>query len=198
MIVAVAMIMVMSVPVMVIMVVVMAVIMIMVVIMAMVMTVMMRVVMMVIMRARGGIGLERRFDLRHLGAARREQGLDLGIASDAQPVGEKLRRHVAVAERPGDARERGRIGDARLDQRFRGGDDLDQAAIVEHERIVGRKRGRLIEGEFDAGALVGEDEALLAGALLEIEDERVGGRRRARRTGTQDFCRERHRAASVS
>src|SRR5215831_14376278 len=80
----------------------------------------MAVVCVVVMRMAGDrIRLERRLDHDGLRATLAEQGLDLRVALDAQPVGEELHRHMPVAEQPRDAREYGRIGDARLDQRFR-------------------------------------------------------------------------------
>src|SRR5690242_3335587 len=107
------------------------------------------------------VRLERRGKRRQLRGDGGKQRLDLGVAAQTQAVGEDLHRHVAVAELPGDAGERRRIGDARLDQRLRLRYDLDQAAVVEHQQIVGRERRRLGEIELDAGALAGEEEALL-------------------------------------
>jgi hypothetical protein len=148
--------------------------------------------MLVIMGCRRNIGLERRLDRSSFRAALLEQGFDRRTVPDAQAIGEHLHRHVTVAERPGEARERRRIGQACLDQRLRRGDNLHHAPVIEQERIVGPQRRRLLEGELDAGPLAGEDEALLPAALLEIENERIGGRRRPHRAGAQDFCRERH------
>ena len=161
-------------------------------IMRVVMAVAMMMIVIMIVRRRRGIRLERRLDGGDPCAALLEQGLDRGVGPHAQPVGKKLRRHMTVAERPGEPRECGRIGKARLDHRLGRGDDLDDAAIVEHKRVVGRERGRLLEGEFDAGTFAGEDEALLPATLLEIENQRLG-RRRARGAGAQDLCGERHR-----
>lgn len=157
---------------------------------AMIMVIMMMMPMLV--GRRRNIGLERRLDRSGFRAALLEHCFDRRAVPDAQAIGEHLRRHVTVAEGPGEARERRRIGQARLDQRLGRGDDLHHASVIEQERIVGRQRRRLVEGEFDAGPLAGEDEALLPAALLEIENERIGGLRRPRRAGAQDFCRERH------
>lgn len=163
-------------------------------IVAMVMVVPMIMVMpmLVIMGGRRGIRLEGRLDCGGFRAALLEQGFDGRAVPDAQAIGKHLRRDVTVAECPGEARERRRISQPRLDQRLGCGDDLHHAPVVEQERIVCPQRRRLLESELDAGALAGEDEALLPAALLEIEDERIGGLPRARRAGAQDFCRERH------
>jgi len=111
----------MSVPMMMIMTVIMVVIMIMAVIMIMIMSVMMviMVMMMRVARLRAcTIRLERRRERRQLRGGAGEQRLDLGVAEQTQSIGEDLHRHMTIAELPRDAGERGRIGDARLDQRF--------------------------------------------------------------------------------
>ncbi len=59
------------------------------------------------------------------------------IALRANAVRQKLHRDVAVAKMPGDPGQRADIGGARLDQGLRGRDHFDQAAIVEHQQIVG-------------------------------------------------------------
>ncbi len=153
---------------------------------------MMVMIMVVIVTRRRSVGLERRFDHGRLQAALLEQYLDLGIGPDPQPVGEQLDRSMAVAEQPGDAGERGRIGDARLDHRLGRRHDLHQLAVIEQQRVVRRERRRFLECELDAGAFAGEHETLLGGALGEIEDQRVGDRRRVRGAGAQDLLGKRH------
>ena len=59
----------------------------------------------------------------------------------------------------------GKIVGAHLDQRLGLGHDLDQPAVVEHQRVVGAKPHRLGEIELDAGAFDPEQEALLRLAL---------------------------------
>ena len=99
---------------------------------------------------------------------------------------------MPVAEQPGGSRQHSRIGNAGLDQRFGIGHDLDQAPVIEHQRVVGRESGRLGEIEFDAGALAGEEESLLGLALIEIENEIVGGGARTRFARPQDLDGARH------
>ena len=118
------------------------------------------VAVMVMMRGAGAlrgraVGLERREQRHHLGGDAGEQRLDLGIAAQPHPVGEDLHRRVPVAEPPGEPRERDHIGNTRLDQRFGIRHDVDQAAVVEHQHVVGRERRRLGEIELDAGAVAG-------------------------------------------
>jgi len=163
------------------------------VIMIMIMIMMMIIVVMIMARMRArAVGLERRGERRELRRDTGEQRLDLGVAADPHPVGEDLHRHVAIAEPPGHASERRGIRDARFDQRFRVSHDLDQRAVVEHERVIGRKRRRIGEIEFDAGAPAGEEETLLGLALVEIENERIAGGGRTRLAGSQDFRRAWH------
>ncbi|HEY1540903.1 MAG TPA: hypothetical protein VGG01_00710 [Xanthobacteraceae bacterium] len=164
------------------------------VLMIMMMTVRVGMVMMrmVPIRARA-IRLERRGERRQLRGGAGEQRLDLSIRAQAQPVGEDLRGHVPVTELPRDASERRRISNACLDQRFRIRHDVDQAAVIEHQRIVGGERRRLGEIELDAGAFAGEEETLLGLALVETEDERVSGTGGPRLARSQDIGGARHR-----
>ena len=62
---------------------------------------------------------------------------------------------------------------ANLDQRLGFGHDLDQFAVVEHQRIVGAQPHRFGEIELDAGAFDAEHEALLRLALRIGQDQRV-------------------------
>ena len=109
--------------------------------------------------------LERRVDRNELRAEALQQRLDRRIALEPQPPLQHLHRHVTVAEMPGQPRQRRKVGGARLDQRLGLGHHLDQAAVVEHQRVVGAKPHRLGEIELDAGAFDAEQEALLRLAL---------------------------------
>ena len=91
-------------------------------------------------------------------------------------VGQHLHRHVAVAEMPGKPRERVEIGGARLDQRLRRGDDLDQRAILEHQAIVGIKPRRRVQVDVDRDALDGGDADLAGAALGVVENDGVDDR----------------------
>jgi len=78
---------------------------------------------------------------------------------------------------PGEPRQRRQIVGPDLKQRLGLGHHLDQAAVVEHQRVVGAKPHRLGEIEFDAGALDAEQEALVrltlrvrqAGAVRDVK-----------------------------
>ena len=147
-------------------------------IMAVVMMVVIVVMVIVVMIARRrGVGaalrLERRVDGGDLRAEAFQQRLDRRIALEPQPALQHLHRHMAVAEMPGEPRQRRQIGGARLDQRLGLGHHLDQPAVVEHQRIVGAQPHRLGEIELDAGAFDAEQEALLRLALRVGQDQRV-------------------------
>src|SRR5947209_8010419 len=82
-------------------------------VMVMIMMVIVTVMMIMVMIVSGhhrAVRLERRGERRQLGARIREQRFYVGIGAQAQAVRKDLHRHVAVAELPGDARKRGRIG----------------------------------------------------------------------------------------
>jgi hypothetical protein len=151
-------------------------------VMVMVIVAMVVVGMAVMLMTGGGLvgaafGLERRFDRGNLGAQAFEQRFDCRISLQSQPAFQHLHRHMAVAEMPGEPRQRGQVGGAHLDQRFGLGHHLDQGAIVEQQRIIGAKPHWLGQIEFDAGALDPEQEALLRLALRVGEDERIDRRR---------------------
>lgn len=70
-----------------------------------VMVVMMRMIVMRMCRFVGAaFGLERRFEVHHLGAQRFQQRLDRWITLRPDTVRQKLHRHMAVAEMPGKPR----------------------------------------------------------------------------------------------
>ena len=76
---------------------------------------------------------------------------------------------------PGEPRKRGKVGGARLDQRFCGGDDFDQRTIVKQQQIVGAQSRRLMQIDVDRRALDAGD-TRLAAALGELENDGVGDR----------------------
>jgi len=134
------------------------------VIVPMVMGVMIVVMMIVIAHHRvvgAALRLERRIDGNHLGAEALQQRLYRRIGLEPEPALQNLNRHVAVAEVPGEPRERRQIGSTRLDQRLGLRHDLDKPAVVEHQRVVGAQPHRLGEVELDTRAFDAEQEALL-------------------------------------
>ncbi|MDB5609150.1 MAG: hypothetical protein JWP25_6050 [Bradyrhizobium sp.] len=81
-------------------------------------------------------GIERRFDLDDASAQPLHHRLDDVIAPDPQALGHDLRRQMAIAEMPGNPNKMLQVGAANFDQQLRRRDDLDQPAIVQHQRVA--------------------------------------------------------------
>lgn len=77
---------------------------------------------------------------------------------------------------PREPRERRDIGGARLDQRLGRGDDLDQAAVLEHEKIVGAQPHRAVQRNVHGNAFDARHGPLPGAALRIIEDYGVDDR----------------------
>jgi hypothetical protein len=156
-----------------------------VVMMIVIVTVIVVVVMMPVTRRHVGAayGVERRLDRHDLGAETCEERLDRRIAPHAQTVGEELDRNVTVAEMPREARERGEVLGASLDQRLRLGDDFDEIAVVELEQIAGAQRDRLGEIEREVCSLHASHAAARRPALFGREDQRIDDAAIGRRGG---------------
>jgi hypothetical protein len=141
---------------------------------------------------RSVVRLERRRQARTLQAVRRQQRLDLGPFQQPDPAGEDLHRDVAVAERQEEAHDRVEILrqflGAQFDHRLNVGYDLREAAVVEHQEVVGAQARWLGKIKLDARAPAAEHEALLAAAFVEFQQQRIGDLARARfRTGLGAF-----------
>ena len=149
----------------------------------MVMVVVMRmIVMMMAVIARGrGIGATLRFERSverdDLRAQALQQRLDRRIAFEPQPALQHLDRHMPVAEVPGKPRQRRKIRRAHLDQWFGLGHDLNESAVVEHQRVVGAQPHSFDKIELDAGAFNAEHETLLRQPLRIRKDQRIDGGR---------------------
>src|SRR5271155_2974683 len=75
--------------------------------------------------------VERRFDRDDLRAQAPRHLLDHRIPANAQALLQEFGRQMTIAEMPGDARQRRRVGGANFRQRLGSGDDFDDAPIVE-------------------------------------------------------------------
>jgi len=144
--------------------------------------VMVVVVMMMAVIARGrGIGATLRFERSverdDLRAQALQQRLDRRIAFEPQPALQHLDRHMPVAEVPGKPRQRRKIRRAHLDQWFGLGHDLNESAVVEHQRVVGAQPHSFGKIELDAGAFNAEHETLLRQPLRIRQDQRIDGGR---------------------
>jgi hypothetical protein len=170
----------------------------------MIMAVVVIVPMMVIVRGViAALGFEWRLDGGDFRSGRLEDGFEFGIAAQAQTILHYLNRDVAVAEMPGEPRERHRILDAHFEQRLGFRHHLDRRAIIEQQRVVGAQANRSLEIQFDAGAAAAEDESALGAALGIGQNQRIDDARVLARVGSAHGRRdqglgERHRKFSRS
>jgi hypothetical protein len=121
-------------------------------------------------------GIERRFDLDHARTQSPDHRLDDMVAPDAQAARGDLGRQMAVAEMPGDPDQMLRIGAADFDQRLRRRDDLDQSAIVEHQRIAAAQHGGVLEIEQEFEPARSGHRHPPAMAVVKIEHDGIGRR----------------------
>jgi hypothetical protein len=120
-------------------------------------------------------GIERRLDLDDCRAKPPSHILDHMIAPDAQALLQEFGRQVAIAEVPGDAHQRGRVGATNFRETFWRGDDFDDASVLQRQAVAGAQHHRLIQVEQeDEAAHAGHGDAA-AIAIFIIEDDRVGG-----------------------
>ncbi len=119
--------------------------------------------------------IERRLDLRHLGAEAAYHVLDDVIATDPQLLTEDLGRKVTIAEMPGDAHEVLCILRADFGKRLGRRKHFHEASVFQRQRVAGPQHDRFlqIEQEFEAAnALHGDPPAM---PVVEIEHDRIDG-----------------------
>ena len=92
-------------------------------------------------------GIERRLDLDDARAQPRHHRLDDVVATNPQAFRHDLRRQMAVAEMPGDPHQMERVGATDFHQRLWSGDHLDQATVLQHQRIATAQRDGVFEVE---------------------------------------------------
>lgn len=145
------------------------------VVIAMLVSVMMAVAMrmIVVMPMRTIIGLERRRHLDALKPMLRHQCFSLRPLLQPDPVGQNLHRHMAIAERQNEARDRREILGPHFDHRLDVGHDLHKLAVVEHQEVVGMQARRLRKIELDTCALATEHKTLLLATVVEFQQQRV-------------------------
>ena len=136
-------------------------------------------------------GIEGRLERDHPGPETLGHRLDDGIAADAQRSWHEFGHEMAVAEVPGDADQRQRVGGADLRQRFGRGQHLDDASVLEPQSVAAAQHRcfREVEQEFEpADSGHGDAPAV---ALVEVEDHRVGRNTRPM-AGGDDFVSAQH------
>ena len=142
--------------------------------------IMVMMIVIVAMNRRGGdIGaafrIERRFDFDDCRAKAPRHVFDHVIAPDAQAFLQEFGRQMPIAQVPGDAHERGRVGAANLRQTFGCGDDFDDAPVLQRQAVAGAQHhgfGQIEQEGEPAHAGHGDAAAI---AVFIIEDDRVGG-----------------------
>jgi hypothetical protein len=98
------------------------------------------------------------------------------IAPDPQALRHDLGRQMAVAEMPGDPHQMEWIVTANLDQRLRRRHHLDQAAVVEHQRVAAAQRQRVLEVEQEFESAGAGHRHPPPVPVIEIEHDGIGRR----------------------
>jgi len=129
------------------------------------------VAMRVVMHRR--LRLEGALDLGHRAALPAHQLGQGRIAGNIERVGGHFGRDVMAAEMPGEAHQPQRVLGPDLQQAFRRGLDLDQAAILELQRIAVVQRRRLAEGDREFQASGRRHGHAVDGAVAMAEAERI-------------------------
>ena len=143
--------------------------------------------MMVMSMTAAGIGaafrIERRVDRSHARTQSAHHILDDMIAADSKPLAGDLRRQMAVAEMPGDPHHMLRIAGANFGQRLGRGDDLDETAIFQHQRVAAAQRHRLFQIKQELQAVRPGHRHAAPVTVVETKHDRVGRTGRPVRTG---------------
>ena len=97
------------------------------------------------------------------------------------------RRQMAIAEMPGDARERGGVAAAHLDQVLLGRLDLDEAALLQLQAVAGVQHDGLDQVEQEVEAAIAQHAQAAAIAVVEQQGDGVGALGRRPVAGAHDF-----------
>lgn len=119
------------------------------------------------------LGIERGFNLRDLDCEIEQQLLHSRTTAQPKTIAENLHRHVAVAQKPSDARERRKVGRAHFEQRLGLGDNFDQTSILEDQYVVGTQPNWGFEIELDAHPIAGKHMPAMGATLVEFENKRI-------------------------
>ncbi len=129
------------------------------------------------------LGIERRLDRRKRGTQPAQHLLEHVVATDAQPVAHHLHVGVAVADVPGEPRQRVEAGRRDLHQRLRLALDLDDGAIVKHEAVAIPQRRRMREIQQKRGAALAGEHDPPTMTLIGVEHDAVDHCAFVERTG---------------
>ncbi len=136
-------------------------------------------------------GIERRLERDHPSPEALGHRLDNGIAADAQGFRQHFGQEMAVAEVPGDAGHRQRVGGPDLRQRFGLGDHFHHASVLKPQPVAAAQHGRFgeIEQEFEPADPRHGDTPTVAS--VEVQYDRVG-RSAGPMAGRDDFVSAQH------
>lgn len=127
------------------------------------------------LRIRPALGIERRLDLDDARAQSLHHRLDDMIPADAQALRHDLGRQMAVAEMPGDPDQMQWIGAADFDQRLGGRDNLDQPAVLQHQRVAAAQRDGVLQIEQEFQPARPRHRHPPPVPVVEIEHDGIGG-----------------------
>ncbi len=137
-------------------------------------------------------GVKGGVDVDDLGAKLAQHGLDHMIGTQADGITDELHRQMAIAEMPGDARQVGGGRWADFHQRFWGGMDLDDTAVLQAKAVAVLKAGDA--GEIDKkGGAAGTGQGLPASAtVFEVEGDAIDHVISSERSSVRDLQRTHH------
>ena len=124
------------------------------------------------------LGFEHRIDRVDRRTETGQHRFEHMITADAQLVADDLHLRVAVAEMPGEPRERGRVGGSDFDQRLRLAVDAHDRSVIEHETVSVLQADRYRQIEQKPRALHAGQHDAAAMALIGVEHDGIGRGRR--------------------
>jgi hypothetical protein len=136
-------------------------------------------------------GIERRLERDHPSPEPSRHRLDHRIAADAQSFRQHFGQEMAIAEVPGDAGHRQRIGGPDLRQRFGLGDHFHHASVLEPQTVAAAEHRRFLEikQEFEPSDPRHGDPPPIP--RIEVQHHRVGRSARPM-AGGDDFVGAQH------
>jgi len=141
------------------------------------MIMMMTAVPMVVILARvrvSALGLKGAGHVRHPAALPSRQLGESGIVGDVNGLGLQFRRHMALAELPGEAQEPEQIFGPDLEEALRGRPDLDEAAVLQLHCVAVVEESRPVQSERELKPAMAPNGPVAALSGVMVEPGRVG------------------------
>ena len=124
---------------------------------------------------RAALGIERCLDRDDAPAKPFHHSFDDVVTPDAQLLANELRLQMAVAEVPCDSHHRGGLGGDDFSERFRRGDDLDEATVVQAKSIAAAQNCGLGEIEQERRATHAAHRHAAAMTRVEVKHNDING-----------------------